>query len=218
MLKGWTLIENVESVCLLHQYTAAHVWSWWGIPKVTYWFWWLQLRGWYCPSVPVSCADFIHVPYFSSVPRENPPPLRTRYSNWWTTSATQLQYVTAGILHTWWHYDCWLTVQTLYTIYILTPERISQGHVRNGRRTTFSWPTLYISLNTIHDEYRLIMNCILWFVFYCIEFNPFVSWHIESIDEHPYTQQDPSPQTHQLAALYRTTAAIGFNEASVMHF
>jgi len=25
MLKGYTIIENVESGCLLHQYTAAHV-------------------------------------------------------------------------------------------------------------------------------------------------------------------------------------------------
>ena len=72
--------------------------------------------------------------------------IRTRYGNWRTTSATQLQpskslcYV--GYTSTWWQHDCWLTVQTLYAICILTPERISQGHVQNGRRTTFSWPIL----------------------------------------------------------------------------
>ena len=32
------------------------------------------------------------------------------------------------------------------TLYILTPERISQRHVQNGRRATFSWPTLYLLL------------------------------------------------------------------------
>ena len=37
-----------------------------------------------------------------------------------------------------------LNVQTLYEICILTPERISQGHVQSGRRATFSWSTLYI--------------------------------------------------------------------------
>jgi len=31
------------------------------------------------------------------------------------------------------------------TTYILTPERISQGHVQNGKRATFSWPTLYLN-------------------------------------------------------------------------
>ena len=30
--------------------------------------------------------------------------------------------------------------------YILTPERISQGHVQNGRRATFSWPAVYICI------------------------------------------------------------------------
>ena len=42
----------------------------WGIPDVTQWFWWSQLRGW-CLSVSVSCADLIRIPYFSSIPREN---------------------------------------------------------------------------------------------------------------------------------------------------
>jgi len=41
----------------------------WGIPDVTQWFWWLHLRGWCYLSVPVSYADFICIPYFSSVPR-----------------------------------------------------------------------------------------------------------------------------------------------------
>jgi len=73
--------------------------------------------------------------------------IRTRYRNWRTTSATQLQpskslcYI--GYTATCWQYDCWLTVQTLYAIYILTSERISQGHVQNGRWATFSWPILY---------------------------------------------------------------------------
>jgi hypothetical protein len=42
-------------------------------------------------------------------------------------------------------HDCSLTVQKLYAIYIhiITPETISQGHVHNGRRNTFSWSTLY---------------------------------------------------------------------------
>jgi len=35
---------------------------------------------------------------------------------------------------------CWLTVQTLYVIYVLTPERMSQGHVQNGRWANFSGP------------------------------------------------------------------------------
>ena len=50
-----------------------------------------------------------------------------------------------GYTSTWWQHDYWRTVQTLHAIYILTPERISQGHVQNGRRVTFSWPTLYIA-------------------------------------------------------------------------
>ena len=79
--------------------------------------------------------------------------IRTRYRNWRTTSATQLQpskslcYI--GCTSTWWQHDCWLSVQTLYAIYILTPERISQRHVQNGRGTTFSWPILYISLEFV---------------------------------------------------------------------
>ena len=35
-----------------------------------------------------------------------------------------------------------ITVQTLYAIYILTPDRIAQRNVKNGRRANFSWPTL----------------------------------------------------------------------------
>ena len=73
--------------------------------------------------------------------------IRTRCRIWRKTSATQLQpseslrYI--RYTSTWWQYDWWLTVQTLCAMYILTPERISQGHVQNGRRATFSWPTLY---------------------------------------------------------------------------
>jgi len=43
----------------------------------------------------------------------------------------------------WRQHDHWLTVKTIYTIYTLTPERISQGHMQNGRRATFSWPILH---------------------------------------------------------------------------
>ena len=50
-----------------------------------------------------------------------------------------------------------LTNCSLYAIYILTPERISQGHVQNGRRATFSWPTLYI----IGQKLLLAMHFIL---------------------------------------------------------
>jgi hypothetical protein len=73
--------------------------------------------------------------------------IRTRYRNWRTTSAMQLQpskslcYI--GYTSTWWQHDCWPAVQTLYAIYVLTPERTSKGHVQNGRWATFSWPTLY---------------------------------------------------------------------------
>ena len=74
----------------------------WGIPDVTQWFWWLHLRGWCYLSVPVSYADFICIPYFSSVPRGGnilcrhlkipyPNQIRTRYRNWRTTSTTKLQ-------------------------------------------------------------------------------------------------------------------------------
>ena len=70
--------------------------------------------------------------------------------NWRTTSATKL-YPPKSLCYirytsTWLQHNCWLTVQTLYALYamyILMPERISQGHVQNGRRATFSWPTLY---------------------------------------------------------------------------
>jgi len=49
-----------------------------------------------------------------------------------------------GYTSTWWQHNCWPPAQTLYAIYILMPERISQGYVQNGRWVTFSWPTLYI--------------------------------------------------------------------------
>jgi hypothetical protein len=35
MLKGYTNLKDVESGCFLHQHTAAHVQSCWGIPDVT---------------------------------------------------------------------------------------------------------------------------------------------------------------------------------------
>ena len=37
----------------------------------------------------------------------------------------------------------WSLFTQLHAVYILTPERISQGHVQNGRWDTFSWPTVY---------------------------------------------------------------------------
>jgi hypothetical protein len=85
------------------------------------------------------CGDTWKVQYTNQI--------RTRYRNW-RTSATQLQpskslsYI--GCTSTWWRHDCWLTVQTLCAIYILTSERISQGHVQNGSWATFSWPILYL--------------------------------------------------------------------------
>ena len=103
----------------------------------------------------ISCivCDLIRIPYFS---RRNffwdtskvlfTNQISTRYRNWRTTSATQLQaskslrYI--GYTSTWWQHYCWLTVQILYAVYILTPERISQGHVQNRKRATFSWPIL----------------------------------------------------------------------------
>ena len=90
--------------------------------------------------------------------------IRTRYRNWRTTSATQLQpskslcYI--GYTSTWWQHDCWLTVQTLYAIHILTAERISQGHVQNGRQDTFSWPTLYFKVVCDILILRIIRPCI----------------------------------------------------------
>jgi len=89
------------------------------------------------PSPPRGGGDFLYM---------NIRIKSAQYRNF-RTSATQLQpsewlcYI--GYTSTWWQHNCWLTVETLYPIYILTPERISKGHVQNGRRATFSWPTLY---------------------------------------------------------------------------
>jgi len=50
-----------------------------------------------------------------------------------------------GYTSTWWQHDCWLTVQTLYAIYILTPKRISQRNVQKGKWAYFLVaPTLYV--------------------------------------------------------------------------
>ena len=123
----------------------------WGIPNVTWWFWWLHLRGW-CPGGRGGREIFFRNTWKVRYTNQ----IRTRYRNWRTTSATQLQpseslcYI--GCTSTWWQHDCWLSVQTLYAIYILTPERISQGHVQNGRRATFSWPTLYNSTIGLYDS------------------------------------------------------------------
>jgi len=64
----------------------------------------------------------------------------------------------------WWHHDCWLTVQTLYAIYTITPGKLSQGHVQNGRRATFSWPTLsmYIYICMCVCVCVCVGVCILW--------------------------------------------------------
>ena len=118
----------------------------------------MAATAWLCPAVTVSCVDLIRIPYCWSVPGEEifswdtwtvryTNQIRTRYRNWRTTSATQLQPSQSlrYIRHTstWWQHNCSLTVQTHYAIYILTPERISQGHVQNGRRAIFSWHILY---------------------------------------------------------------------------
>jgi len=91
---------------------------------------------------------------FKCPKRKSPPPPPPRGGgegdflwNWRASSATQFQpseslcYI--GCTSTWWQHDCWPNVQTFYAICILTPERISQGHVQNGRPATFSWPVLY---------------------------------------------------------------------------
>ena len=113
---------------------------------------------------------------------------RTRWRNWRTTSATQLQpsksqcYI--GYTSTLWQHHCWLTVQTLYAIYIITPERISQGHVQNGMRANFSWPILYIFLL---QEIYLCLNTlckictsgeILWSCYWTFDFDAigWISW------------------------------------------
>jgi len=94
--------------------------------------------------------------------------IHTRYRNWRIISATQLQpskslcYI--EYTSTWWQHDCWLTVQTLYTIYILTPERISQGHVQNGKRSTFSWPTLYNMRPTTDKKISLQLSQFLFWL------------------------------------------------------
>ena len=41
----------------------------------------------------------------------------------------------------------------IYAIYIIKPERISQGHVQKGRRATFSWPILYIQQDATLQVY-----------------------------------------------------------------
>ena len=43
-----------------------------------------------------------------------------------------------------------LTNCSLYTIHVLTPERIPQGHVQKGRRATFSWPILYMCILLVY--------------------------------------------------------------------
>jgi len=103
--------------------------------------------------------------------------IRTRYRNWRTTSATQLQpskslcYI--GYTSTWWQHDCWLTAQTLYTIYVLTPEWISPGHVQNGKWATFSWPTLYnkVELDGVVEGVMMTIKIPL-FKHYLVDWKP----------------------------------------------
>jgi len=102
-------------------------------------------------TVEIFSGDFWKVRYTKQI--------RTGYRNWRTTSATQLQPTKSlcyiGYTSTLWQHDCWLTVQTLYAIYILTSERIPQGHVQNGSRATFSWPTCVIP----KDEETSVLLC-----------------------------------------------------------
>ena len=52
---------------------------------------------------------------------------------------TMLHQVYLNMVTAWLLTNCSNTLRK----YVLTPERISQGHVQNGRRATFSWPILY---------------------------------------------------------------------------
>jgi hypothetical protein len=64
----------------------------------------------------------------------------------------------------WWQHNCWLTVQTLYAIFILTPERISQGHVQSRRQATFSWPTLwFLALGRFIVPSKHLVLLIQWY-------------------------------------------------------
>ena len=106
--------------------------------------------------------------------------IRTRYRNWRTTSAMHLQpsksqcYI--RYTSTWWQHDCWLTVQTLCAIYILTSERISQGHVQTEGGLLFRGPlcitkaTLPLCLSVIEKKcikkcYGFIIQKVLWTMF-----------------------------------------------------
>ena len=146
MLKGYTIIEDDESGCLLHQYTAEHVESCWGtsIPDVTVIL--MAATAWLMLSFS-SCA----VCGFDSYTVQFRCPQRK------LQPSKSLSYIT--YTSTQWQHDCWLTVQTLYAIYIPTPERISQGHVQNGRRASFSWPTMYNTIKSLPDICTLLYIC-----------------------------------------------------------
>jgi len=161
MLKGCTIIEDVASVaCCINtqlrtsnhvEYTRCNIVM---LMAATA----LLLLSF---STCIVCGFDSYAVLFKCPQRKSPPPsggarnfriksnqIRPRYRNWRTSAATQLRpskslcYI--GYTSTWWQRECWLTVQTLYAICILTTERISQGHMQNGRWATFSWPTLYL--------------------------------------------------------------------------
>ena len=102
----------------------------------------MQLRSWCCPSVRVSCADLISILYFSSVPRIQE--LKDNISHAvaaikiTTLHRVYLNTVTAQLLT-----DCSNTLRNIHTN---SRENITRTHVQNGRRTTFSWPTLQINI------------------------------------------------------------------------
>ena len=157
MLNGYTITEDVAIGCLQHQYTA-------GARLVTFRCTRCKIMilmaavTWLMSFSFCTLCGFGSYTVYRTVPREyfswsawkvrHTDQIHTRYRNWSTTAATQLQpskspcYI--GYTSTWCQHDCSLTVQTLYTTCLLTPERISQRHVQNGRRATFSWPTVYL--------------------------------------------------------------------------
>ena len=102
--------------------------------------------------------------------------IRTRYRNCSTTPITLLQTSKSlGYIQyttTWWQHDCWLTVHTHYPIYIQPPERISQGHVQNGRRATFS-------LSTLYNTYRIVTHRGLLFCRLLRSFRIFSNYNTE---------------------------------------
>jgi len=84
---------------------------------------------------------------------------RVRSTDWWVKANNMWLRTTSSGEEKWWQQDCWLIVQTLYAIYILTPERISRGHVQNRWRATFSWPVLYNIPHGVDVNWCFIIRC-----------------------------------------------------------